>query len=399
LASPPEGCEWAHATCAASETHEENRLPTSADAGNLRCFEQKRRFGIDFLYPTRRYVNALSELSLCPSSPSLDVEDCPGPVVPNPLYAGGRTPDQVYLAGIIGVPWQSIVSEQDAGGGPLASDVLRFKTATELTSTDWDRILGDPSASPPRPPSEPLMVESPLPRPGVVTGGPNGREYDSAQGSPEGDTPDDLQYSCIFPLPGPRDCEGRSAGECDCVLSQSNQPLCEETPGQSAYSTTQHWAKAYPGLRQLDVLRGYGDNSIVASICARNVSDPERPDFGYRPAIASIVDRLSEQLTRRCLPRALEVDADGSVPCTLVEALPASSGCECDPNLARRTPAAPVENAARRQLAGLPGGPCGDDDPGCTRACEERISYILLVCLMGCRDQKEVLSVDVESGS
>jgi len=48
-------------------------------------------------------------------------------------------------------------------------------------------------------------------------------------------------------------------------------------------------------LRELEVLEGFGDqttNAIVASICARNTTDASRPDFGYRPAMAAILERL-----------------------------------------------------------------------------------------------------------
>src|SRR6185436_9405984 len=78
---PPAGCEWADAPCQASSDHLENRLPEAADASNLRCFEQKRRFGVDFLYPTERYVNALTQLRLCPSNPTLAIANCPGTVL------------------------------------------------------------------------------------------------------------------------------------------------------------------------------------------------------------------------------------------------------------------------------------------------------------------------------
>jgi hypothetical protein len=33
-------------------------------------------------------------------------------------------------------------------------------------------------------------------------------------------------------------------------------------------------------------------NSVVASICARNTTDADQPDFGYRPAIAALIERL-----------------------------------------------------------------------------------------------------------
>ncbi|HVZ36701.1 MAG TPA: hypothetical protein VG963_29935, partial [Polyangiaceae bacterium] len=313
-AGPPPGCEWADAPCQADSSHLEDRLPAAADAINLRCFEQKRRFGIDFLYPTQRYVNALSRYQLCLTNPTLDPEGCTSPVVDNPLYAGGRPRESVYLAGIVGVPWQDIAASAAADGGALPADTLRFKTAAELASSDWARILGNPEASPPQPAGDPLMDESTARRAGVAPGGANGREYATDPTTPG--TPDDLQYACIFPLTEPRSCAGTNDSSCDCAEQRDDQPLCEQHPGVDAPTTTQYWAKAYPGLRELEVLKGFGDNSIVASICARNVTDLAKPDFGYRPAIASIVDRLGEQLARRCLPRPLDVRADGSVPCT-----------------------------------------------------------------------------------
>jgi hypothetical protein len=58
------------------------------DKINLRCFNQKKRFGVDFLYPTARYVNALKSQSICPARWDLDPNGCdPGGLVQNPLYA------------------------------------------------------------------------------------------------------------------------------------------------------------------------------------------------------------------------------------------------------------------------------------------------------------------------
>src|SRR5262249_1259323 len=39
-------------------------LDALTDDVNLRCWDQKRRFGIDFLYPTDRYVNGLSSMTV-----------------------------------------------------------------------------------------------------------------------------------------------------------------------------------------------------------------------------------------------------------------------------------------------------------------------------------------------
>jgi hypothetical protein len=44
------------------------------------------------------------------------------------------------------------------------------------------------------------------------------------------------------------------------------------------------------------VLKGFGDNAIVASICARNLRDASRQDYGYRPALRAILERLSAGL-------------------------------------------------------------------------------------------------------
>lgn len=293
----------------------ENRLPAAADGQNLRCFQQKRRFGIDLLYPTQRYVNALQHAELCWNDPELATERCtPDGIVVNPLYAGGRTSSFVVLAGILGVPWQAIASDVDADGRPLPAGALRFRNATELLQHGvWEQIVGSPgvpwrAATGGRPevasvpaiaPSLPQMVESEFARAGVVTGNAiNGREHDTQSGP--GGAPDDLQYACIFPLPAPRDCSALdpSINACDCYEGQLDRPLCEAVPGTSVPGTTQYWAKAYPASRQLEVLRRYGENSVVASICARNVSDGTGEDFGYRPAVAAIIERLKERLPR-----------------------------------------------------------------------------------------------------
>jgi hypothetical protein len=303
LGPPPECGTAPDPICAESDLV--NRLPLEADGQNLRCFDQKRRFGFDFLYPTQRYVNALANQELCTESPSLDPEDCSAAaLVANPLYReGGRTPDDVFLAGIVGVPWQDLAASEDAGGNPLDGDVLRFKSAAELTTADWARVLGEPNASPPEPPGDPFMRESSTARAGIAAGNPiNGREYDTLDAPVDG-KPDDLEYACIFPLPVPRDCALADpiVDDCDCYDGFFDNPLCEEEPGVSAAGTTQYWAKAYPGLRQLDVLRGYGANSVVASICAPKVAAAQAadPDFAYRPALSALVERLQQRLSAR----------------------------------------------------------------------------------------------------
>ncbi len=320
--------------------------PAELDRPNVRCFDQKRRFGIDLLYPIERYVEGLSQLEITDSQT--------GQLVPNPLFAAGagtapRDPSLVFLAGIVGVPWQDIATVDSLSGTGLT-----YLTAAEMNQVEpnlgmsrWDVILGAPDAG--VPPTDPLMVESIEPRDGVnpVTGDAlvrwddnpggnpiNGHEYDNSQPSevnPGDGLPmsDDLQYACIFPLPESRDCT-MVANEmaCDCATQDDlnkNKPLCN--------GNTQTHAKAYPGTRHLEVLQRLGDNSIVASICPKNLSGtPIDPSFGYNPAIAAIVKRLGKALGRVCLPRDLGVDEETKlVPCSVVEASNEPLDCEATP--------------------------------------------------------------------
>src|SRR5262249_47392685 len=79
----------------------------------------------------------------------------------------------------------------------------------------------------------------------------------------------------------------------------------------------------------------------VASICPWNLNNTADADYGYRPAIAALIDRLKTQLRGRCLPRVLQPNCGpdipksdptyGQVPCVILEAMPpdASGQCNC----------------------------------------------------------------------
>jgi hypothetical protein len=305
--------------CSAGST-----VPLEQDHPNLRCWEQKRRFGVDFLFPVERYVNALVQRDLCTRTPSLDPASaaCRGEdLARNPLYqdlsgAGGATRglDRIFLAGIVGVPWEDIQADVDEKGNRHPDGELHYLTAAQMLQRDtWSMILGEPEpgfgAAPLRP-LDPLMMESVEPRSGVTpsTGEAlqppsagymahsiNGHEWDVGAGGSG-----DLQYACIFPLPEGRDCAGADPAlqGCDCTGDPGpavlRKPVCQAPDG--SYSTVQRFAKAYPGLRLLHVLRDFGGNSIVASICPRNTSDPSRQDFAYRPALSAIVARIKKML-------------------------------------------------------------------------------------------------------
>jgi hypothetical protein len=317
-------------------------LAPETDSTNLRCLQNKRRFGYDFLYPTSRYVDALTQ----PLVPKRST----GEMVENPLFKSvpgvpRRGKGLVYLAGIVGVPWQDIADDASQKGTGL-----RYLSAQELSQRKrWDVIAGAPDKN--QPPADPFMLESVAPRSGInpITMDPivpetslnpranaiNGHEQADVGGS-------DLQYACTFQLTEPTPCTGDS---CDCNPSpvgskgdlDHNRSLCQP-PGGGAAVTTQYFGKAYPGLRPLQVLQGIGDSAIVASICPKVLTEGQ-PGYGYEPAVDAIVDRLKVALNGRCLPRPLAVapDAGGKLPCVVVEAAESQGSCSCD--------------AARRQSA------------------------------------------------
>ncbi len=327
------------------------------DNTNLRCYDQKRRFGFDLLYPTQRYVDGLWELTVPSRIPNNPKAVDQSNRVPNPIYAGTPQRDRslVFLAGIVGVPWQDVADKATIPDGAA----LKYLTYQEMVNEGrWDMILGaNDGKNPPAPPGDKLMFETPDDRsllwpnqdhpvigaagrlqPSSATGQPNpinGHESKINGLEQKRDDNGDLQYACIFPLPTPVDCSGMDATACDCKATdaQFNRPLCN--------GTTQTHAKAYPGVRELQVLKDYGakgtQNSIVASICPKTLKKGD-PSYGYGPAVSAIVDRLKEALRGKCLPRKLDADPEntptaGQVPCAVVEAqvLPKEQ-CICDNN-------------------------------------------------------------------
>jgi hypothetical protein len=309
------------------------------DPENLRCFNTKQRYGIDFLYPVKRYIDGFT---------STQIVDRHNAVVKNPLFddlqcvnhmgcAAERDKTYVFLAGIVGVPWQDIANDPN--------DLTKgYKTAKQISDDGtWQQILGNPEPSDhsaPIPPKDTHMIESVTPRTGLP--GPdspvgadkiNGHEWDTSKDSPANR---DLQYACIFDLPmaGYKTCADST--DCDCanptggMVADMKNPLCQ---GPGGYSTQQIRAKGYPGIRELQVLQGLNDQAIVASICPSNMTDMSKSDFGYRPAIAALISRLRNALRGRCLPRQLEVNPDDhSVPCVIIEAFnpPMGQTCDCE---------------------------------------------------------------------
>ncbi len=351
LGETPKACDdpTAIASC---ESPGWPRLTAEEDHANSRCANNRKRFGIDLLYPIKRYIDGLNS--------GLIKNSHTGAEVRNPLLWGvngelARRDGLVFFAGITGMPWQDIADAES-----LASDTkLSYLDSVELRESNvavpgstemmdrWQLILGTPHQSalssacskdqdatcgkPPAPPLDPFMIESIAPREGTnpltaisITRSPawnpvNGHE----QVSPDGG---DLQYSCTFPLEpysAVRTCE-QTDNACDCGNPSLDRPLCKVGAGETATST-QHFGKAYPGTRILEVLEGFGKNSIPASICPK-VHDSNLDDFGYNPAVAAIIERLATGLQGECLPRPLSLNDKGLVDCLVVEARKASDG-------------------------------------------------------------------------
>jgi hypothetical protein len=249
-------------------------LSETEDPLALRCWDQKRRFGIDALYPVERYSQALT----CGT-----IEDREGQPAQNPLFTGSRDPGLVVVSSLAGVPWQDIARDP-------SNLALGFKTAAELSqSGTWDTIVGKPATW--TPPTDPRMSEAINPRVGIPAGDPiNGGDRTIPGG-------DDLQYACIFPLPtgAERDCNSGPFPSCVCEPGNDN-PICG--PNASGERTSQRAAPAYPGIRELRVLQGVGAQGVTASVCPAqltNLADTAK-DFGYRPAVKALIDRIAQRL-------------------------------------------------------------------------------------------------------
>jgi hypothetical protein len=283
---------------------------------------------------------------------------------PNDQHTGVRDPGLVFFAAIVGVPWQDIARDPtDLIQGFKGPDEL-FHPVGDAGST-WEIILGDPANH--VAPMDPFMVESIEPRAGKnpITGDEI-RPPGSAEPNPINGTEwtiaaqNDLQYACIFDLPqgAERDCSIPGAHACDCDQGNDN-PLCAPNPNDGGERTLQVKAKAYPGLRELAVARGMGSQGVVGSVCPAQLSDETRADFGYRPAIGAIVDRLKPTVSRQCFPHKLTPDAEGRVSCAIIEARVAGGACDCSAPAGRRPVSPDLEGLVAKIQEDPLAGPSG----------------------------------------
>ncbi|MBK8258981.1 MAG: hypothetical protein IPK82_40765 [Polyangiaceae bacterium] len=313
------------------------RLTEAEDPINLRCWDQKRRFGIDLLQPISRYKKALTQPTVLTRS---------GKVEPNPIFSdldptdklkALRTSSMVVVTAIAGVPWQDIANDPtDLTKGFKSSDELEF--ADKSGKTGWDIILGEPAKG--IPPADPLMVESPDIRSGThpITGEPIATPDTPLKNTINGHdfgTWDDLNYACIFDLLEPVACSVENYQYC---RDQDTSPVYD--PPYISDPTYQVRAGARPGTRILELMKEIGYQGVVASACPAQTVDPTRADFGYRPAITAALKRLEAQIDGGCLSRSLSTDTEGLANCAVIEArLTEPSGACCDAGQARLVPA------------------------------------------------------------
>ncbi|MBK8170627.1 MAG: hypothetical protein IPK60_09830 [Sandaracinaceae bacterium] len=80
--------------------------------------------------------------------------------------------------------------------------------------------------------------------------------------------------------------------------------------------------EAFPPRRIVEVAAGLAPNAIVQSIC--------QSDYG--PALDAIISKIADALSRVCLPRQLNPDAEGLVGCDVLEKLPAEGSGSSTPS-------------------------------------------------------------------
>lgn len=273
------------------------------DSLNLRCFDQKRRFGFDLLYPVERYSDALTSPTVLNRAKES---------VPNPLLAardgkGPRSATLISVSLIVGAPWQDLATNaswspghalQYLGGAGLAKDQR------------WPLLVGDRIAGTPA--TDPFMRESvgersgqnPLTNAVIVSASASNPTANAINGHEVNNSDlSDLQFACTFPLATPRACaNGDSA--CDCSADKNgsldsvtvtNSPLCQPPTG-GAPGSTQYYGKGYPGVRELSFAQLLGERAVPASVCPKTLLDPNSADYAYTPAFSALISRLAVTL-------------------------------------------------------------------------------------------------------
>jgi hypothetical protein len=319
---------------------------------NLRHVHMKQKYGVDVQFPITRYVNGLSNTTV----PNRDGEypagksnyvgnnNCTNPLFASSLPDGSAVDSNTLCNLPKGVRTKDLIFYAHIGGVP--HELLHFDPNStknsELSDADWVKILGKDPQHYDYSGIDPHMVEDYKPRMGITKPDPeNGYDW-KTDSSPSFV---DREYACIFAIPTARNCAGANnpnADICDCPSTvpadaTTIPPVCDP-----ATPTSQIKAKAYPTIREILLARLMGQQGILSSLCPIDVNDNgagNDPLYGYRPAVAVIVDRLKNALANTCLPQPLTADSTGNVPCLILGVFPDNQPCTARAGFANPTDA------------------------------------------------------------
>lgn len=260
------------------------------DPMNVRFHHMKQRFGVDPQFPLYRYVHGL----LSARVPSRDSEhDSSGgysgaATCTNPLYAAilpSSASDELCALPEGPRSQKLVVLSVIAGASPALLH-------PNMTTTDWTAALGSDPVAYDFTGIDAHMIQSTAPRPGLAA--PNAAsDADPVHGRERVTGNADLQFACTFALETPRDCAVDDAS-CDCAgdVVTDVGTICDPL-----HPRTQLRAKAYPGIRPLQLARLLGDNATSSSICPTpEVSETMVPTFDYEPAMVDLGNRMARAL-------------------------------------------------------------------------------------------------------
>jgi hypothetical protein len=299
---------------------------------NLRHVHMKAKYGLDLQFPINRYVNGLTS-GIVPdrdgeyptnSSGGMATNYVGNNDCTNPLFAAtlpdGSMVDKATLCNLpTGTRSTSLIFYAHIGGVPY--QLLHFtpgnSAASALTAADWVKILGNGPETYDYSGIDPHMIESYQPRAGLPdpTSADNadpesGREWTTDTNPANNGNFVDLEFACTFPLTTPRDCTlAANAASCDCPTTAGTTwehgytpPLCggAGSLNTGVPQTTQIAAKAYPTIRETELVDLMGAQGVLGSVCPILVTDNaegDDPTYGYRPAVAEIIAKLAPVLT------------------------------------------------------------------------------------------------------
>jgi hypothetical protein len=359
---------------------------------NLRHVHMKAKYGVDPQYPIERYVTGLTSTVVpdrfgeypAGATSYVGTTDCQNPLFAASLPGAGQTDPDSLCHAPPGTRTKDLVFYAHVGGVP--NQLLHFAAgnpkASALTTGDWTKILGNDPEHYDYTGIDPHMIESYAPRPTLPPPGSpagtdpiSGHEWvtNTSNGQPGNMNGGhvlavDREYACTFPLVGsngassPRDCtEAQNHDFCDCpstpgsVTAAELPPICDTTT-----QTLQTGAKAYPTIRELLLAKDMGAQGIVSSICPIHVADTtgNDPYYGYRPAVAVIIDRLKAALNDTCLPQPLIALPGGGVSCLVLVQIPdgqagVSGSCQSPTCPASAGLTAPSQDVLGRYCQGL----------------------------------------------